>query len=202
MSLSNYSEISSGLEKWLNREGFASLTDQIPDLIAIGQRRIHRECDLNAMEEVTSLTLNAQTIAKPADLLRVKSMHIVQSNNSYEVTGAPVHTVLNYSYPSRPTNYAIVGDNFQFPTLAEEYTATLIYYKKLPILSSTATTNWFSDNEPEFLMYAAMVEACSFLKDDQRAQFWEARFTAIKDAIMKSEERMDKEYGGLSVRNV
>lgn len=200
MSLANYSDISTALAEWLNREGMSAVTNRVEDFIAIAQRRIHRECDLNAMEEVTTLTIDAQTEAVPADFMRMKSMHITQGTDSYEVLGSPVHEVLNYTYPCRPVTYAVVGTNFYFPAVDQAYTATLIYYKKLPILSTSNTTNWLSDNEPEFLMYAAMVEACSFLKDDSRAQFWEARFQGVKESLMNSEDQMDKESGGLRVR--
>lgn len=200
MSLSNYSEISDGLAKWLNREGAASITDNIPDFIAIAQRRIHRECDLNAMEESTTLTIDSETVAKPTDLLRMKGMYIQESENSYPLTAASLQEVKRHNKRGRPYKFAIVGDNFVFPALDQNYTADLFYYKRLDILSSTNTTNWLSENEPEFLMYAAMVEACSFLKDDQRAQFWEARYQGVKESIELSESAMDKAPGTLRVR--
>lgn len=202
MSLSNYSEVSTALEKWLNREGFTSLTDQVADLIAIGQRRIHRDCDLNAMEAVTSLTIDAQAVDVPADFKRTKSITIQEDNSTSEVTGASHQAVMAYTTNERPTKFSVIGSKFYFgPPPDQTYTAQLVYFKSLPILSTVNTTNWISENEPEFLIYAAMVEACLFLKDDTRAKLWEARYKAIKDSIMKSEDRMDKPYGSIGVRN-
>lgn len=203
MSLSTYSDISSALVKWLNREGFSSLTDQVADLIAIGQRRIHRDCDLNAMEEVVSLTIDSQAVDTPAGFKRTKSITIQQDNNTFEVTGSSHQAVMSYTTNERPTRFSVIGNKFYFgPPPDQTYTAQLVYFKSLPILSPGNTTNWISENEPEFLIYAAMVEACLFLKDDARAQLWEARYNAIKDSIMQSEERMDKPYGSIGVRNL
>lgn len=203
MSLTTYSEITTALEKWLNREGFSSLTDQISDLIAIGQRRIHRDCDLNAMEEVVSLTIDSQAVDTPADFKRTKSITIQGDSHTSEVTGASHQAVMSYASNERPTKFSVIGSKFYFgPPPDQTYTAQLVYFKALPILSDVNTTNWLSENEPEFLIYAAMVEACLFLKDDTRAQLWEARYNAIKDSIMKSEDRMDKPYGSIGVRNL
>ena len=202
MSMSNYTEISTAVATWLNREGFSSLTDQVEDLIAMGQRRIHRLCDLNAMEEVVTLTIDEASESVPADFLRTKSMTIIQSNATFEVNGAPHTLVMDYSSTDRPTKYSVIGSSFYFgPPPDQEYSAQLVYYKSLDILSTTNTTNWFSANAPEFLLYAALVEACLFLKDDARAQVWETRFNQVKDELLQSEDRQDKEYGGMRVRS-
>lgn len=201
--MDNYANMTTALQKWLNREGFTSLTDQTDDLLAIAQRRIERECDLKAMMAVTTLAVNAQTIAAPADLLRVRSMSFDEGTGTQEIVGAPLGQVLRYGSTAAPTRYAVVGTNFYFgPAPDQEYTVTLIYFTSMGVLTSGNTTNWLTDNAPEFLLWAAMLEACLFLKDDARAQVWEGRYTQIKGEVMKAEERMDKESGSLRVRNL
>lgn len=201
--MDTYATMTTALQKWLNREGFTALTDQTDDLLAIAQRRIERECDLKAMMEVASLTVNAQTEDAPADLLRVRSMTYSEGTGTQEIAGAPLNQVLLYGSTAAPERYALVGTSFYFgPAPDQEYTVTLIYYKSMGVLTSGNTTNWLSTNAPEFLLWAAMLEACLFLKDDQRAQVWEGRYSQIKAEVMKAEERMDKESGTLRVRNL
>jgi len=201
--MDSYSSLRTSLTQWLNREGFASLTDRADDLLAIGQRRIERECDLKAMMGVTALTVDAPAVAKPADLLRVRSMTFEEGTGTQEIVGAPLNQVLRYGTSSAPQRYSLVGDTFYFgPSPDQSYTVTLIYYKSMGVLNSGNTTNWLTANAPEFLLWAAMLEACLFLKDDTRSQVWESRYRQIKEEVLRGEERADKESGNLRVRSM
>lgn len=202
MSIANYGEMVTAVESWLNRSGFPNLASQIPDFIAFGQRRIMYDMDLNAMEEVdAAFTIDAQTKATPADLLRVKSLTIIQANATQELLGAPIAEVTSFATPTMPITFAIIGANFYFgPTPDQAYTATLHYYKALPILSSVNTTNWFTEKYPELLLAASLVEALLWLKDDNRAQIWDGQYRRYMDALMTSENRMDKPYGTMKAR--
>jgi hypothetical protein len=111
--------------------------------------------------------------------------------------------VLSYGSTAAPQRYARVGDSFYFgPAPDQAYTVTLVYYTSMGVLTALNTTNWLTANAPEFLLWAAMLEACLFLKDDARAQVWEGRYEQIKAEVMKAEERMDKEAGSLRVRSM
>lgn len=202
MSITNYTEMVRAVESWLNRSGFTNLTDQIPDFIAFGQRRIMYDMDLNAMEEVdAAFTIDAQIKAVPVDFLRVKSITIIQSNYTQEILGAPIAEVTSLATPNLPSVFSVIGNNFYFgPTPDQAYTATLHYYKSLPILSPINITNWFTDNYPELLLSAALVEALLWLKDDQRAQIWNAQYTRYKEACESSEIKMDKPSGTMKAR--
>ena len=202
MSIANYSEMVTAVTSWLNRAGFSDLTAQIPDFIAFGQRRIMYDIDLNAMEAVdASFSIDSQTEALPTGFLRAKSINIVDSNGTYEVLGAPITDVMSYTQPGMPTTFAVIGTNFYFgPPPDQSYTATVHYYQSLDILSETTTTNWFTDNYPELLLAAALVEALLWLKDDQRAQVWDGQYRRYMDALMSSENRMDKPAGTMQAR--
>lgn len=201
--MDTYANMTTALVSWLNREGFSSLTDRTDDLLAIAQRRIERECDLNAMLGVASLTVDAQSEDKPADLLRVRSMTYSEGTGATEIQPATLNQVLMYGAQSSPTRYAMVGDKLYFgPSPDQSYTVTLIYYKSMGVLTSENTTNWLTANAPEFLLWAAMLEACLFLKDDARSQVWEGRYNQIKTEVLNAEERQDKESGGLRVRSM
>ena len=201
MSLANYTEMAAAVESWLNRVGHSDVADNVADFIAFGQRTIHYTTDLKAMEDLQTLTVNAQSVALPADFLRVKTLIGAEGSGTWEILGAPHRDVMDYGRAGRPNTYDIIGSNFWFgPPPDQEYTAQLIYYKALPILSETNTTNWFTDNYPELLLTAAVVEALYFLKDDARAQVWEKKYQQHKIAILQSEARSDREGGGMRVR--
>lgn len=201
MGMSTYTDFAASVATWLNREGFTSLTDQVEDLTAMGQRRIHRLCNLRAMEEVdTAFDISSQSESHPSDYLRTKSITIVQGASHHPVLGRSLHTVLNQGQSGRPAYYANVGTNFYFgPTPDQSYTALLIYYKGLDIVSTTVSTNWILTNAPELLLFATLMEACLFLKDDNRAKVWEARFNQVKEDIERDEAEQDREGGALAV---
>lgn len=197
MSIANYSEMVAAVETWLNREGFTKLQDQIPDFIAFGQRRIMYEAEIQALAEVDSaFSVGTQVVAKPADLLRVRSMTIVTGWGTDEILGAPITQVLSYLENNKPETFAEVGDNFYFgPPPDQTYTVVLQYYKALPILSQANTTNWFTDNYPELLLAASLYEALLWLKDDVRAQVWAQQYTRLKDTL-ESSERLSRYPSG------
>lgn len=200
MSLSTYSALSTAITAWLNREGMTEVTDQIPTFIELAHRRIFRD-DWRAMEEVDYPIIDGQEIYLPDDFLRMKSLTITQGNSSCEVVGSTLPEVLEYSGNGMPRRYTVVGDRLFFrPIPSQSYSAVMVYYRKLPILSTTVSGNWFSNNEPELILWASLMEASLFLKDDQRAQIWEARYKQTRDSILQAEERSGREPGSLRVR--
>lgn len=201
MAMDTYTTIATKLEQWLNRESMTALTDQTEDLIALAQRRAHRS-DFNAMLTVDSAyAIDAQYEAAPTNFLRAHSITIVDSTSNYEVQGAPLQQVMAAGQSGRPRYYHTLGSNIYFgPIPDQEYTATIVYYQPLDILSTTVSSNWFSTNTPELILFGALMEAALFLKDDNRAQVWEARFNQVKNDILLAEGQMDKESGGLQVR--
>lgn len=204
MAMNTYTTIATKVEQWLNREGMTELTDQVEDLIAMAQRRIHRECDFNAMMTVDSaFTVDSQTETVPTGFLRAHSITIVDSSSNYEVQGASLQQVMAAGQSGRPRYYHVVGSDIYFgPTPDQAYTATVIYYKPLDILSTSVSSNWFSTNAPELILFGALLEAALFLKDDNRAGVWESRFQQVKNDILLSESKADKEYGGLQARTI
>jgi len=204
VAMNTYTLLAATVVRWLNRTGMTALTDEVEDFIAMGQRRIHRECDLNAMETVDSaFTIDSQTESVPTGFLRTKTITIQQSTSNYEVPGSTHKQVMLYGSTGRPQYHSVIGTNFYFgPTPDQSYTAQLVYFKELDIVSTTTASNWITANVPELLLFATMLEASLFLKDDKRAEVWEGRYTGIKNQLAESEERADKEGGSLQVREL
>lgn len=202
MSITNYTEMVAAVTSWLNRDGFTQLEAEIPDFIAFGQRRIMYEIDLKAMEEVdATFTVDSQTETVPSDLLRVRSMNIVDSLGTTEILGAAMTDVLSYVTQDRPIKFDTAGSNFYFgPPPDQSYTVVLQYYKALPILTAAAPSNWFTDSYPEILLAATLFEALLWLKDDARAAVWEKQYNRYKAAIIDSEARQARPYGGMAAR--
>ena len=197
--MDTYANLKTEVVDWLNREGFATLVAKVDTFLGMAQRRIFRECDFRCLEDIAAGT--TASLALPADFMRTKALYISNGGSSFEVTGGSFHNLLPLVGTGTPSKYAIVGTNMVMsPSPDQEYTYSLVYYKSLPLLSDANTTNWFTTNNPEILLFASLLEASIYLKDDARSQVWESRYKAVKVEQENSDARQDKEYGGMAVK--
>jgi hypothetical protein len=98
-----------------------------------------------------------------------------------------------------PTNYAITAGQIELlPTPDETYSASLVYYSRIPALSVSNTTNWLLTEAPDTYLYGSLVHAAPYLKDDQRLVVWESLFKLSLDTLNSSSE--DAKYGGTGLR--
>ena len=201
--MDSYANLKTEVIDWLNREGFTDLVSKVDTFIGMSQRRIFRTCDFRCLEASYSGTGAVETISVPDDFQRTKILYVGVGGGLEEITGGSYHNVITTQAGSRarPIKYVRQGNLLVLgPIPDQEYTYYLMYYKSLPLLSDSNTTNWFTENAPELLLFGALVEACLFLKDDNRAQVWQARFDQTKEDIKASDDRSDKEYGGMAVK--
>ena len=202
MALNTYSTIKDATLRWLNREGFTALEDDIEDLMAIAQRSIWRTANLNAMLTATTLAVDARIEAAPSGMLRIKSITLQEGSQSKDLRGTDFRTVMLARDVDTPRYYTSVGTNLYFgPTPDQEYTLDIIGYAALTNVSTANDTNWVSDNYPELIMWSTMYEALLFLKDDNRAAVWKAKYDTLLDEILESERELQHEGGSLSVKD-
>ena len=103
------------------------------------------------------------------------------------------------SSTGKPSYIAREGSNFIFgPYPDSAYTIKGIYYAKLTALSDSNTTNWFTSNAPDLLLWAALCEAEPFLKNDERIMLWQSKYDMAKEAIQREERDEQFSGGGLA----
>lgn len=73
-----------------------------------------------------------------------------------------------------------------------DYGVILKYYKKDVVLSDAETTNGWTDNAYELLLYSCLVKTAPFLGDDPRIKVWDAVFQRSLESIktMNARERI------------
>lgn len=188
MAISNYSEIKTAVEAWLDRSGFTELTNQTADFIAFAQRRIQREVRIPPMEAVTNLTVSSVSEEIPTDYLQSKTMMIIRDAGNKPLVRAPYEQVRKYTSVDCPQFFSQAGGNFYFgPPPDQEYTIELVYYKELEYVSATVATNWFSQFAPELILYAALAEAYDFLKDAEQAAYWNGKYETAKALLIRQQ---------------
>lgn len=92
------------------------------------------------------------------------------------LTGAP-RFYADYGF----THWLIV------PTPGEDYPIEIAYYQLAQLLDDSNQTNWLTENAPDLLLYAALLEATPFLKNDERIATWQNMYDRAAQAY-KSED--------------
>jgi hypothetical protein len=98
----------------------------------------------------------------------------------------------------QPRHYNVQGSNFRFgPVPDATYSATLVYWLKVPALSDSATTNWLLTSHPDCYLYLTNAEMSAFANDLQTAQSWEQMGYQILQEIADQSAR--DQWGGTSM---
>lgn len=199
MSIASYSDLQNAVASWINR---SDLSSNISDFISLGEDRIYRDLRIRAMETAWTDTMPAGTVAVPSGYLELVHAYI---------DGSPVKPlqritaeVMYQKYPLRtstgfPVFIARDAGNFIFgPYPDSNYTIIGTYYARLPALSASNTTNWFTANAPSILLWASLLEAEPFIQNDERIATWQAKYDQIKENITVEDSR--EKYSGSPLR--
>lgn len=158
--------------------------EQIPRLINLAERRIARELKIQGFINVVTAQLAAgnPVIAKPDRWRDTVSVFIGTgtNNNSRSALYTRSYDYLRSYWPDatqtgEPLFYSDYDYNHWLvaPTPDEDYPIEILYYQLPALLTEEAQTNWLTENAPEILLYATLLEATPFLKNDERIPVWQ-----------------------------
>ena len=190
MSLASYADLETAVNNWTKRADLASST---PDFITLAEARLQREIRSRDMELRFSTTLSSTSdyLTLPTDFLSIRSVFLssggVLRPLTYVTPDALILSYPNDSSTSEPSWYTIVGAEMRFgPFTDSAYTTEIWYYKRLAALSSSVPTLF--TNNPDLYLSATLSEAFKFMKDEDRAEYWEGKYQAIKKQVNDTEE--------------
>ena len=129
--------------------------------------------------------------ATPQTFAFVRYIQIFGTNNVRISLEKKDSSFINEYIPNRTTTgtpkYYANWDNDTIllaPSPDAAYTVELAYNAQETGLSSSNTTTWVSNNVPEMLLYACLVEAFKFLKNPQMVQMYESYYkTALQPFV-------------------
>jgi hypothetical protein len=149
---------------------------QLPRFIINAEERILKECQLDVFRNNSSgvTTSTIKFLSKPTDFLAPYSLSIINgSNNEFllykQITFLQDFTP-NPATTGAPLYYGDWNDQsfLLAPTPDDAYTVELHYFFRPPSITQTTDgTSWLGDNAELALMYAALVEAYTFMKGEQ-----------------------------------
>lgn len=201
-----YNSLVADLNNYLQRYD-PLVTNQIPQFISLAQYRIPREMKLLGFrsEVVGTFDGTCQStgiMQKPSDWRKTISFYVATDGNGNLSLSGTVHT------PVLERDYDYVRTIYPDPTVQgtprffadADYTHWLVqpspnigapfkipYYGQLTYLDATTQTNWLTQNAPDLLLYASLLEAIPFVKVDERIPVWQGLYQNAKVALQAQE---------------
>jgi len=161
--------------------------EQLPRLISLGETRCARELKIQGFIRAvtTPLQIGVASYRKPDRWRDTVSM----TADGAPVFGRSYEYCRSYwpdeSQTGTPQFYADYDYNHWLlvPTPSTAATLEIIYYERPRPLAEDFQTNWLTDYAPDLLLYATLLEATPFLKNDERIQTWQAMYDRAAQAV-------------------
>lgn len=202
MALTTFLELKTAIANWLDRD---DLTSVIPDFISLAEHQMERSVRHYKMVERSSGALDSQYSAVPADWLETIRFGI-SSGDTYRLEMTSLDDLMarrqsNTNIAGRPKYFAHVGETLElFPTPDATYTTELVYYKKIPALSGSNTTNWLLDDAPDAYLYGALMQAAPYLGEDERVTVWNSLYNAAVASLNAASEKTKNSASALRMK--
>ena len=184
--MTTYAELTQQIIDYTETDSNVLTTTILNDIIEHAESRIFREIDLDVFKKykTANLTIGDPFVAMPGDTPQlfafVRYIQIFGTDNIRITLEKKDASFINEYVPNRtitgtPKYYANWDNDTLLlaPSPDATYTVELAYNAQPTGLSSSNTTTWVSNNAPEMLLYACLVEAFKFLKNPQMVQMYE-----------------------------
>lgn len=191
MAISTYSELQTAVANWLNRQ---DLTSRIPEFIALAEAHLNRRLRVIWMEARDSGTSSDSVVPMPDDWLETRTLRLASPTRGQqllEYVGEEEWDALEAKgYTGTTRYYTIINGEFQvLPAPSSSLTYIHRYYAKIPALSDSNTTNWLLTRSPDLYLYATLLAAEAYLKDDERLPIWKGIQDELIEAMGMESER-------------
>lgn len=184
----------------------AEFINTLDTFITLAQDRITKDAKTLGAELYvqSSFTPNVSVLQKPAlwrntitfnvgngidnntrNQLELRSYEFCREYNRNDtVTGLPIY-FCDYGY----NNWLVT------PTPDQAYPFEIAYLQEFAPLDITHQTNWLTQNAPQVLLYACMLEAMFYQKDQEQSAMWEDRYTkALGTLVVEDKNRITDRY--------
>lgn len=144
----------------------------INTFITMAENRILRDIDLDVFkkESTGSMTSGNKFLSSPSDILTHRYMMIAVNGEQVFLDFRDTSFMKEYWADSTdlgvPKYYSVWDQNtfYVAPTPNSNYSVELGYIYRPAQLSATNQTTWISNNAPEALLYACLIQAYSYTK--------------------------------------
>ena len=200
MPITNYTELKSAVADFLNRD---DLTSVIPTFISLAEAQMQRVIRHHKMMNRAEAEIDTRYFALPSDWAETVRFHVI-GDRTYRLELTSLDDMLelrqaNGTPTGIPTHFAHVGEQLEvYPTPSGTFDVELLYFKDIPALSDSNTTNWLLTDYPDVYLYGALMQSAPYLDDDQRMQVWSTLYGNAVQSI--NQESKKSRYSGAGMR--
>lgn len=194
MSLIDQPTLLTAIQNWLQRP---DLTALFPDFITLFETAANRRLRVSQQETTVQLPPVLGVITLPADYLTWRRVTWT-GNPRRELTYAEPSWV-QAMFPDGPTDVPSVftieaGSLKIMPTDSTNTVVELVYWAKIPSLTTTNPTNWLMTAHPDLYLWGSLTEAQAYAVNTDMAVLWKTRRDEVFDEI----DKLDKKSRGPS----
>ena len=180
----NYTQLSDAIVAYTENTS-SDFAAQIPTFVKQAEQRIYNTVQFPSLRKnVTGVTsTNNNYLSCPNDFLAVYSMAVIDGTGAYEYLLNKDVNFIRQAYPvptdtGIPKYYGLFGPTVSGVTITNELSFILgptpdavynveLHYYYYPESITTATTTWLGDNFDSVLFYGSLVEAATYMKQEQ-----------------------------------
>lgn len=194
----NYTELRQAIIDWSTN---ATVAGQVDRIIRLAEARINDDLVVKSIERQYLVTPAGAVIFLPDDFHRLQRITYIDSGKertiAYVAPAAAEYTTLS---PGEPFGYTVLDQTIQlFPTPQGQQEFTVYYIPRIATIVG-GDTNWLLTVRPDVYLYACLIEAAMFVKDQVRAAEVEAVYVNRLDTLKISEGSRFRPIQGNSMR--
>jgi hypothetical protein len=182
-AVQTYDSLVNDISTYLERTDTATL-EKIPQFIMLAEQIIAADLkflgNLNVVQ--SNMVTGEDVLDKPARWRKTVSMNITVNGKRQPVLLRDYEYLREYWPDPTQTDTPLYYSDYDYthwlvaPTPDTNYTFEVLYYQRVPPLSSANQTNWFTEYAPQAMLYGSLLQAMPFLKNDERVQLWQAMY--------------------------
>ena len=179
---------------YADKEKDPEISGNVDNFIRIVESRLNYKLKIQKMAARATLNTveNQLYYGLPPDFAGIRDIEIREANDSLAVT------TLVYCNPEQMNRmiglssdiyyYTVIADQLQISQSPYNHILEIVYYRKVPNLSVTDSTNWVSEEYPDLYVFGLQVEINSFIKDAEAAALWDTRFKEKLSEIIEDDQ--------------
>lgn len=192
-----YATLQTRIAGYLKRDDIGT---DIPSLITLGENELNRRLELVQQEQITSFTLTSGTSSKTfsdiattvASVLKVwKTVNGAVQELDYRNAEQWLGVLRISTDPDQPCYWTVQGGAIlQFDRTADQdYTLYARVRNKFNI-ATDAATNYLALNHEDAYIFASLVQAEPFLKNDKRVGTWRGMLEIVLSQLEEADTKV------------
>jgi hypothetical protein len=167
---SDYTTFKTAIADFVHRGEVTAGATVVDDCIDLAEAELNTELRTRNQEDFTSTGATAGYLIHPTDWIAHKSISFVSGSKKYDLQPFSEESAVVQLGPGGSTvakGFVVRGDKtYLLPTGSGTF--QMVYYKLIPALSTSATTNWLLTNYPHIYLGKVLKYIAAWGYDDSR----------------------------------